>query len=371
MIRFPRSLAFVALLAGCADGSPLEPSDRPAVTVLNWNLYLGADVDAVIRAAATPDTSDDIPALVAEIVTLSETDFPARAEAIADAIAATRPEVVGLQEVVNIDIDLTGIGLPIVVHLDFLAILQAALAARGQDYAVAAIVTNTTAAPLPGILLVDHDALLVDPARVTVTSTIAATYANNRGVVAPGVALLRGFVGITGTIDGRSYAIFNTHLEPDQGGLDLSGLRAAQAAELVAATGGASPTILMGDFNDVAGSATHRVVEGAGFRDVWAELHPGAAGLTCCHVEDLSNPSATFDTRIDYVFARGMEHPITGVQGRVELLGEEPADRVSGPAHALWPSDHAGLVADLLVPPGFRTSAASSTPGRSRPPGRR
>ncbi|MGH7538041.1 MAG: hypothetical protein ACREMF_05365 [Gemmatimonadales bacterium] len=88
-----------------------------------------------------------------------------------------------------------------------------------------------TAAPIPGIRVVDHDALLVDPARVTVTSTVAANYTSNRGVVAPGVALIRGFVGITGTIGGTSYAIFNTHVEPDVAGLDPSGLRAAQAAE--------------------------------------------------------------------------------------------------------------------------------------------
>jgi len=65
---------------------------------------------------------------------------------------------------------------------------------------------------------------------------------------------------------------------------------------------------------------------------------------------DLSNRRATFDERIDYVFARGFEHRRRDARGRIQRLGDVPADRVRGPEHKLWPSDHAGLVADLRVP---------------------
>jgi hypothetical protein len=37
------------------------------------------------------------------------------------------------------------------------------------------------------------------------------------------------------------------------------------------------------------------------------------------------------------------------VKGRIELVGEVPADRFAGTAHPLWPSDHAGLVARLIT----------------------
>ncbi len=360
----PRLLWLAALLAACTDTSRLAPTapDPGAaafhgadgrdggITVLNWNLYIGADVDRVIAALASPDPADDFPALLAGIATLGETDFPARAAAIADAVARARPEVIGLQEVWTIDIDLTGLGVPIVVQLDFLAILQAALAARGLQYEVAATVTNVDAAPpVPGttIRVVDHDAILVDPARVSVTNTVAQNFVANLGPVAAGVTLVRGFVGVTGTIDGESYAFFNTHLEPNLTGLDLAGLRALQAGELLAAVGAAPRAVLMGDFNDVPGSLMHQVVTGGGFADVWGALRPRAAGFTCCHLENLSNPRHTFDKRIDYVFARGFGNRHRAVTGRIVRLGDSPRERVPGPAHELWPSDHAGLVADL------------------------
>ena len=359
-----RAIPLAVLLAGCTESAPLAPSfdgvapefDRSHaavddVTVLNWNLYIGADVDVVIGALASPDPTDDLPALLAAIATLRETDFPSRAAAIADAIERARPEVVGLQEVWTIDIDLRPLGLALEVDLDFLAILESALAARGLDYDVAAIVTNVEAAPIPGaVLVVDHDAILVDPHRVAVSSRVAQNYVNNLGPVAPGVTLVRGFVGITGTIGGQSYAFFNTHLEPNLTGLDLTTLRAAQAGELLLAVGAAPRAILMGDFNDVPGSLMHHVLAGGGFADMWAALRSRAPGLTCCHVEDLSNRRATFAERIDYVFARGIGRAPRELVGEIRRLGDAPADRVPGPEHPLWPSDHAGLLARLLAP---------------------
>ena len=86
--------------------------------------------------------------------------------------------------------------------LDFLAMLQAKLAARGLNYALAAQVQNITAVPFPGISLVDHDAMLVDADRVTVASAGGQNFAINVGVVAPGVELKRGWVWARTTIDG-------------------------------------------------------------------------------------------------------------------------------------------------------------------------
>ena len=37
---------------------------------MTWNMYVGADVDAVIAALLSPDPSDDQPALLAAIGTL-------------------------------------------------------------------------------------------------------------------------------------------------------------------------------------------------------------------------------------------------------------------------------------------------------------
>jgi hypothetical protein len=87
------------------------------------------------------------------------------------------------------------------------------------------------------------------------------------------------------------------------------------------------------------------VVTGAGFTDTWAKLRLGVAGLTCCEPPDLSNSLALLSRRIDYVFARGFQGPDGTLLGTIEVVGNQPGDRVQGPAYLIWPSDHAGVVA--------------------------
>lgn len=345
-----------ALALGCADHSPTapladlrvgSPDAAPSITVMTQNLYVGADVDLVIGALATPDPTDDLPALLFAIATLGKTDYPARAAAIADEIARQRPHVVGLQEVSVIDIDLTALGGP-VVSLDFLAILQAKLVERGLNYTVAAQVQNIVAAPLPGISLVDHDALLVDADRVSVTAAAGQNFSSNVGVVAPGVNLKRGWVWADVLIAGAPYRFASAHTEADLAGNHLSDLRAAQVAELVASLPTDRPAIVVGDLNDVPGSLMHQILVGAGFTDAWAALRPGPVGYTCCQRADLSNPMPTLDERIDYVLARGLGPPAAGLLGRIDRFGDVPADRLAGPAYPIWPSDHVGLSATLI-----------------------
>jgi endonuclease/exonuclease/phosphatase family metal-dependent hydrolase len=157
---------------------------------------------------------------------------------------------------------------------------------------------------------------------------------------------------IDATIDGADYTILSTHLESGkQPG--LAELRAAQATEIATVLGAAAPAIVMGDLNDVPGSLMYNVMLGAGFTDVWAALRPGAIGYTCCHVDDLSNPRATFYQRIDQIWTRGIGHPRAGAQGTISITGKVPASRLDGPEYLIWPSDHAGVVANLLLAPAW------------------
>ena len=347
----------VLVAAGCSDraAAPFAPdvdfraasAEPGAITVMSQNLYVGADVDAVIIALASSDQSDDIPALLGAIQNLSNTDFPARAGAVADKIAAQRPHVVGLQEASVIDIDLTALGMPVVINLDFVVILQAKLAERGLHYGVAAQVQNIVAAPLPGISLVDYDVLLVDLDRVAVTASGGQNFTFNVGVVAPGIELKRGWVWADATIDGIARRFVSTHLEADLAGNTLSALRAAQAGELVASLPTGQPAVIMGDLNDVPGSPMYQVLAGTGFGDVWSALRPSVIGYTCCQPSDLSNSLPALDARIDYVFARDFSGGIIGVRGQIDRFGDVPADRVAGSAYPVWPSDHAGLIATL------------------------
>ena len=354
-------LLALALAAACsntdAPSAPSEPAvpshsvnGARSITVMTRNIYIGADVDAVIAALASPDPNDDLPALLGNIAVLQQTAFPVRAQALAAEIARARPHIVGLQEVTELQVNLTGLGIPVNIDLNFLPILLDALAAQGLSYTVAAQVTNLTAAPLPGISVIDHDVILVDASRVSVASgVVARTYALNLGVVAPGVDLKRGWVRIDANVEGMPVTVASTHLESGNiPGFDA--LRAGQLGELVASLGSASPAIILGDLNDVPGSLMYGVITGAGFSDAWASLRPGVSGATCCHLSDLSNQVASFTQRLDYVFARGLDGAQGRLQGRISILGDQPGDRITGPFYPLWASDHAGIVMEFLLP---------------------
>jgi endonuclease/exonuclease/phosphatase family metal-dependent hydrolase len=355
-MRAARSLCLlsaVLLAVGCSD-SPTEPGSKALfadeleggagkVGVVTRNLYVGTDVDAVIAALA--GGGDPQPALIQAIQTLGQTNFPARAAAIADEIARTRPHAVGLQEVSQIDLVLPPFGVDI--HQDFLPTLLAELRRRGlPQYEVAAQVKNIEATPFPGVSLVDYDALLVDTRRVKVGATAAQNFSANLGNVAPGVILKRGWVSAAVTIRGTELTLASTHLESGNApGLDQ--LRAGQMQELVASLDQSKPAVLMGDLNDSPGSLMYQVLAGAGFVDVWITLHPGVSGNTCCHLTDLSNPIPNLTQRIDYVFARGSEQSPARLAGEIQLLGAVATDRISG--LGIWPSDHAGLSAQLRL----------------------
>ena len=281
-----------ALTMACSDDSALQPNPDAGVTpgptqdhaggasqlrVISRNLYVGADVDAVIAALATPDPSDDIPALTAAIQTLHATDFPTRAGAIADEIAANSPDVVGLQEVFTLNLDLTALGLPVVINLPFLDVLMQQLDARGLHYTVATHLTTTQASPLPGISLTDADAILVNADRVQVGSTFAKIFDYNIGAVAPGVTILRGWTTAQVTVEDRTYTVVNTHPESGEApGLDQ--LRAAQAQEIALGLGTASPVVLTGDLNDVPGSLMYQVMAGPGSPTYGPASVPGRLG---------------------------------------------------------------------------------------------
>jgi len=330
--------------------SSVRDNGAGKATFLSRNLYVGADVDAVIYALATPDPSDDLAALQTAVQQVNQTDWPARARAIAREIARERPHAVGLQEVSKLDLDLSALGMPVNYHADFLPTLLAELSARELNYIVAAQVKNIVARPFPGVSLVDWDAVLIDADRVTVTGTpFGKRFSYNIGVVAPGVTLARGFVRVEATINGQSWTILSTHLESgSQPGLDQ--LRAAQMTELAAYLPATGPAVVMGDFNDTPGSLMYQVAAGAGLTDAWAAIHGAEPGNTCCHKSNLSNERSKMGSRIDYIMARGTGLGDGGELGQMRMLGIRPSERIAGPNHPIWPSDHAGLTATLRNP---------------------
>ena len=350
-----RALAGLALAAACTDQAPLptDPSlaagTTPAatpVTVMTQNMYVGADLDAVIRALL--GGGDPIPALVQAVNTLLANDLDTRVAAMADNIARQRPQVVALQEVSGIVLELPSppFPSPISVSQDFTVQLLAALAARGLEYEVAAANLNFTIdlTPLVGvpIRLTDQEVLLVDR-RVEVLASSHAVFSCPPLCIPLSFGTIRrGWVRLDARIAGRAMTFVGTHLESGSDPL-TSALRAAQAQVLAGMFSGvANPVVLMGDLNDVPGSPMDAAFQQAGFTDLWTAAGSGP-GNTCCHHPDLR--AGDLHKRIDYVMVRGGFRNGAGeIIGGARIGVIDPLLSAGGP---LWPSDHGGLAAHL------------------------
>jgi hypothetical protein len=57
--------------------------------------------------------------------------------------------------------------------------------------------------------------------------------------------------------------------------------------------------------------------------------------------------------RIDYVWVRGFENHARDAMGKITLVNDQPSDRVLAPDGKIYVSDHAGVVATILLPPGL------------------
>jgi hypothetical protein len=133
-------LATTALVApGTANA---QPRGGHELTVMTRNGYLGADLTPAVTATTPTELLVAVATIYGRVLF---TDFPTRSGAIADEIATDHPDLVGLQEVSQ----WTVTGPTPAPSLDFLAILQAQLAARGLHYAVAAVSHNADIGPLP------------------------------------------------------------------------------------------------------------------------------------------------------------------------------------------------------------------------------
>jgi hypothetical protein len=79
----------------------------------------------------------------------------------------------------------------------------------------------------------------------------------------------------------------------------------------------------------------------AGYNDAWSELFPLVPGLTCCQAQLDNNAVSELYQRIDLILTLGSIEA-----QRIALFGIDPSTRTSG---GLWPSDHAGVAAQLAV----------------------
>ena len=338
------------------------------VTVMTRNVYLGADINRPVRAARGKSAGKALAALgqandqVRAIV--DQTDFRVRSRLLAAEIAAARPDLVGLQEVAlwrKGPLELTAIGVPnaTAVDYDFLELLLAELSRRDVRYDVVAVQDEADvegpAFPNPraetgrtgrDVRLTLRDAILVRAdAGVTVRDRGSGQYQARLTVDLAGgrFTYVRGYVWAAVEIGGAQFRFVTTHLESED-----PAVTQAQSVELLtgSAAATAEPVVIAGDLNSDADppDAAYAVLTGVGFADTW---RPDAgSGATFGLTETLQDVGPSFERRIDYVLARGLASgSLEKNQG--EVTGDELADR--DPATGLWPSDHAGVVARLVI----------------------
>jgi len=335
-------LTVLAALFGAAVGK------KPVtLTVMTRNLYLGANLDPIVKAKSLPEALN---AVATDWAQVQANDFPTRARAIAREIATVKPDVVGFQEAVlyrtQTPPDFTATPATHVA-LDYVAELRKALATRKLRYRFVAIAPWTDAELPSGspatmdVRLTVRDALLVRvEKRLRIRRVRKVEYATVTPLIPDLVVAKRGYVYADATLSGRAVRIATTHLESFN---DAS--QVAQGEELgKRLAAGKVPTVLLGDLNsraDGTGTPTHANLLALGFKDAWTQAHPNDVGLSCCHGDDLRDLGGPFYSRIDYVLVKnGFRAVAAGI------VGQRPSDRIGG----LWPSDHAGVWARLRLP---------------------
>ena len=356
-LRAALVLPLAVLLALVAPAASARPPAHPEITVMTRNIYLGSSLDPALEAGSP----EEFVGAVAQIYgTMVFTDFPARAQALAAEIAATEPDLIGLQEVSKWTVTPVpadpGTAAP---SYDFLTILLGALTSAGLDYSVAGVSDNALIGPAPlvapgtgclnpitpdcVVTFADRDVILVNDATpgLSVGQVRSAQYATQQVLSTPvgDVSFDRGWVSVQARYQGKSFRFVNTHLEVE--GADA--VQEAQAAEFLAGPARGRQTIAVGDFNSAAdGSTTDSyamLTSPPAFTDAWAASGNGE-GLTCCQNSTLTNENSTLKSRIDLILTRGPIRPLSA-----EVVGASPFQA----APPLWASDHAGVVARVRL----------------------
>jgi endonuclease/exonuclease/phosphatase family metal-dependent hydrolase len=313
---------------------------------MTYNVYVGSSAAPLLSV----ENLGQVPGEVAKMYNnVMASDFPSRAVAIAKSIKTYHPHLIGLQEISLIRRQSPGDFIPDnptlaeEIVLDFLQILMDALQAEGLSYEVAAQVENLdvempmfTATSINDVRLTDYDVILAR-SDVEISNPMMANYANALTIEMLGLEVKRGYAAVDATVSGTTYRVVNTHLEAF-----AEENRVAQTEELVDILSSETmPIILLGDFNTRATDGTaYQILLSGGYVDLW-QMDSEGTGNTCCQDDDILNEVSDLTVRIDQIFVRNMQLPSSVV---TYTVGDNPLDRL---ASGLWPSDHAGVVAQI------------------------
>ena len=354
-----RLRALVTLTAAlvCVVAAPAHAAQTP-LTVQTQNLYLGADLTPALNPANNFFVEAN------KIWNTVKASNPAaRMGKIADEINTANPDIVALQEVSKWTVtNITASE----QSLDFLALLQSALTARGLQYDALATSDNANipdpSLPFPGIPLPspagpsfflrfqDRDVILVKRNRPGLTCSPSSPAHGNYAtqltlpspIGGPDLSFNRGWASVTCNLSGRSFHFVDTHLETES---PAPAVQVAQGNEFLAGPTNVPGTVIAaGDFNSAADgstTATYRNLT-AVLKDAWINGNQQAPGFSCCQAADLLNTLSTLHERIDLVLTK---NAAATPAPKAKLVNDRQVDRA---ATGQWASDHAGLVATVF-----------------------
>jgi endonuclease/exonuclease/phosphatase family metal-dependent hydrolase len=357
MLRKLLTLLIVFTLFGfCAQSASAGPNDNKDrfLTVITRNMDTGSDFWYVLTA----NPNNPVSILTGITLTFQEvhaSNFPARADGIAAEIQATRPDLVGLQEVTTLSAG------PDADHLaavdDMLDSLRTALVQRGLHYAAIVIQKNADvklpafdqAFNLITVGLTDFDVVLartdlpVSEFQLLKIQKGYFTHIVELSVAGVPIPFTRGWIAVDAMLRGKQYRFVTTHLETFSDAIQAQQTEELLAGPLVSEL----PVILAGDLNSDADAPNSSrgpafgILQSADFVDIWSSLHPNDPGYTWpLHPEDVGAAPRGLPQRIDLVLTRG-----DGTAARSEALTG------TAPINGLWSSDHAGVVASFTLPP--------------------
>jgi hypothetical protein len=298
---------------------------------------------------------------VGEIVTqVQGTNPPERMQAIAAKILAAHPTLVSLQEMDQWyfgSFDLASQTCQnMTLQYDMVQELMTALAVQGGHYQIAIQAPEISFPPTPGLILpgtfvcaavTDSNVILartdLNPNTFQWSNPQSAPFAAFVPFPTPNgtVDITRSWVSVDVQFHAGTFRFIGTHLESF-----VDPVREAQGAELRAVPANtALPVIVAMDSNAQAfplpQDATYVDFMSSGYSDVWQEIFPSLPGLTCCQNETDNNPVSELYQRIDLILTLG------NIEGQnIKVIGADPGSRL---ADGLWPSDHAGVAAQVVV----------------------
>ncbi len=390
--RYAARICLMAVIVGFAlpiQAQPWAFGGKSRLTFYQANAYIGSKYERVLSVDPTDVTNLII--IVTQIYgEILASDPPQRMAGLAEEIARTRPDLLGVEELWTLEkaiipnsvggpgpvVPIGGGGpgsppgggnvtppqartndsaLEFAVVYDYLQLLTNALAAKGVRYRVV-VVTSEQDITMPMLDLqtgdltygriIDHEAILVradvPPGELRLSNARSGHFATYLEIPSFHISLPRGWCSVEVFTRGDRFKFICTHLEDEM----APEIQEAQGLELLNGPAKVSmPVMIVGDFNadplHRTGTATYDEFTAAGFKDAWLTLHPNnpAGGLTWGHDSYLSDPNTVFNRRIDLVLYRGRVFAPTATA----IL--DPRLNLSEPP--LWPSDHAALVASF------------------------